>query len=293
MSKIETLPIDSIKIGDRRREDYGNIFELANSIKKYGLLHPIVVDQDNNLVAGHRRLQACTIAGMRSVPIRRLENLTEAQLREIELEENLKRKDLTDYERTKNMLALAETVAEILRAESDFPTESVEKPKLGRPPKRDAEEKVAARLGVPPQTFRDLKQHSAAVEEFPVLKTLPKYNAIETAKNLRQLPPERQQVVLQKMEAEQESYLEDVAAINRQHDVSKRIRDALYKISGLALDEETLDLWMTDQDRDEMDDNLRFIAQARENLDQLEKALTNRRHGFQVIRGGQAREVSH
>ncbi len=295
---MEKLTPESIKVGERRREDYGNIFELANSIKKYGLLHPIVVDQDNNLVAGHRRLQACTVAGMRSVPIRRLENLTEAQLREIELEENLRRKDLTEYERSKEMVRQAALVAATLLSKAETNNEvssDIEETRRGGRPSSFGAPKVdvAQALGTSVGSLVSFEQHVAAVEEFPVLKTMPKTNAIETAKNLRQLPPERQQVVLQKMESEQESYLEDIAAINHQHDVSKRIRDALYKISGLTLDDETLDLWIADQDRDEMDDNLRFIAQARENLDWLEKTLTSRRHGFQVIKGGQAREVSH
>ena len=58
-SKIE---ISQIKIGKRLRKDPGDIVELAESIKRYGLLSPIILEDLNNghykLLAGWRRLQA-------------------------------------------------------------------------------------------------------------------------------------------------------------------------------------------------------------------------------------------
>src|SRR5215207_7588759 len=53
------VKISDIKIGERFRKDLGNLQELADSIKGVGLLHPIVVNQDNELIAGARRLTAC------------------------------------------------------------------------------------------------------------------------------------------------------------------------------------------------------------------------------------------
>ncbi len=298
---MEKLPIDAIKIGDRRREDYGNIFELADSIKKYGLLHPIVVDQDNNLVAGHRRLQACTIASMRSVPIRRLENLTEAQLREIELEENLRRKDLTEYELSKNMVALAETAAEVLREQ---PREAAPPPSTGdgffttlaknsaggRPPKPDAEAKVADRIGVPLTTLRLAKEHVAAVEEFPVLKTMPKTNAIETAKNLRQLPPEKRETVLQQMEESQEQHERNVAAINHEYAVLKQIDEALHKAASLDGRLSDAELWLKHKDRTGMEIALSNLDAASRAISHLRQLVQMRLTRPQVIKGGKPLE---
>lgn len=293
MSKNETLPIDAIRVGERRREDYGNIFELADSIKKYGLLHPIVVDQDNNLVAGHRRLQACTIAGMRSVPIRRLESLTESQLREVELEENLRRKDLTEYERSKTMVRLAETTAEVLLDESEFLPSVGKNPMGGRPPKPDAEQRIAARLGIPQQTLNDAKQHVAAVEEFPVLKDLPKTNAIETAKALRQLPPEKRETVLQKMEENNEQYERNVAAINREYAVLKQIDEAIHKAASLAQRLDEIELWLKRKDRTGMEIALRELDTASQAIDHLRSIVQARLTRPQVIKGGRAQhEVS-
>src|SRR5437762_622925 len=48
------------------------IRELAESIKKLGLLEPIVATDDYYIVSGHRRHAACRLAGLMHVPVRRL-----------------------------------------------------------------------------------------------------------------------------------------------------------------------------------------------------------------------------
>ena len=62
------LRIDSIKVGERWRE-VGDIEGLANSIKQNGLIQPIVVDADLNLVAGERRITACRQLGMEEIEV--------------------------------------------------------------------------------------------------------------------------------------------------------------------------------------------------------------------------------
>jgi len=51
--------INSIKIGKRFRKDLGDIDALARSINEVGLLHPIVITPDGELLAGQGRLEAC------------------------------------------------------------------------------------------------------------------------------------------------------------------------------------------------------------------------------------------
>ncbi len=83
----------------RFRKDFGDIEGLANSIKKYGQIHPIVVTKENNdyiLVAGERRLRAC-IFGQMTIDAVLKEELTGFQAKMLELEENAKRKDI-DWE---------------------------------------------------------------------------------------------------------------------------------------------------------------------------------------------------
>jgi len=57
------MRISEIVIGDRVRKDMGDLRELADSIGRHGLLHPVVVTRENVLVAGHRRIEAVKLLG--------------------------------------------------------------------------------------------------------------------------------------------------------------------------------------------------------------------------------------
>ena len=83
----------------RFRKDFGDIQGLAESIKKHGQIHPVVVtktDAGYLLVAGERRLRAC-IFGQMTIDAVLKEDLTDFQAKMLELEENAKRKDI-DWE---------------------------------------------------------------------------------------------------------------------------------------------------------------------------------------------------
>ena len=92
------IPIASIIVHDRGRKSFKNIKSLAESIKNYGFIHPIVVEKqkDENylLIAGERRLRAAMLLGLSNVSVTTRESLSPVERREIELEENLRREDL-------------------------------------------------------------------------------------------------------------------------------------------------------------------------------------------------------
>lgn len=74
--------------------------ELADSIKKVGLLQPIIVramGEGYQIIAGERRWRASRLAGLERVPVRVL-NTTETESLEIALIENLQREDLNSIE---------------------------------------------------------------------------------------------------------------------------------------------------------------------------------------------------
>ena len=96
------VKVADVKIKEERfREDYGDIEELAVSITRYGLLHPIVVDDELNLIAGERRLKAHMKLGITDIEVKQLKEMSSLECREIEIEENLKRKDFTWPEEVK------------------------------------------------------------------------------------------------------------------------------------------------------------------------------------------------
>lgn len=78
----------------RQRRELTDIESLAESIRNVGLINPIVIDRDNVLIAGERRLTACLSIGLDPVPVRFLDDLSLFERHLIELEENIKRVDL-------------------------------------------------------------------------------------------------------------------------------------------------------------------------------------------------------
>ncbi|WP_405117898.1 ParB N-terminal domain-containing protein [Paenibacillus sp. FSL H8-0317] len=93
------IKIDQIKVSDRIRKDFGGIEELANDIEQNGLINPIVVTPDYQLIAGERRLRAHQYLGRKEVVVRVMEiSDFEHQLR-LEISENEHRKEFTFSER--------------------------------------------------------------------------------------------------------------------------------------------------------------------------------------------------
>ena len=194
------IPIDSIKVGERRREELGDIEGLANSIKQNGLIQPIVVDADLNLVAGERRITACRQLGMEEIEVTQRGELTEQQLRALELEENLWRKDLTEYKKSKAMMDYVEVVKEQL--EEEFLSESDENlegrrvspksgPRGGRPKKAASQAKVAERTGLAQSSISEAKSHVEVVEAFPFMKDWPQDRVLYAKQCLNRLPKEK------------------------------------------------------------------------------------------------------
>ena len=116
LENIKKLPIDSsyllVSIGDLNRNrfqpriyfDESKIDELAQSIKKNGLIQPIVVRTDKNemyeIIAGERRWLAAQKAGLHEVPIIILD-LTDVQSLEVAIIENIQRENLNSIEEAK------------------------------------------------------------------------------------------------------------------------------------------------------------------------------------------------
>jgi ParB-like chromosome segregation protein Spo0J len=92
---VELVRITDIKIGERYRQDLGDVQVLADSIKEVGLLHPPVIDSGNMLIAGERRIRACELLGWTEIPVRRLDL---ADIARGEYAENAIRKDFTPSE---------------------------------------------------------------------------------------------------------------------------------------------------------------------------------------------------
>lgn len=99
--------IDHIIInrGERQREQLPDIDILADSIRRIGLIHPPVVTRDFVLVSGERRIEACKRIGIVAIPVQFVDEVEPHVLQAIELEENIKRSNLTWQEECKAVYA--------------------------------------------------------------------------------------------------------------------------------------------------------------------------------------------
>lgn len=84
----------------RKNFDEDALLELAESIKQFGLLQPILVQDRKDhyeIIAGERRWRASKLAGLKEVPVI-IKNYTEQEIVEISLIENIQREDLNPIE---------------------------------------------------------------------------------------------------------------------------------------------------------------------------------------------------
>ncbi len=119
---IEEAPLDvlvqHVKITEiepnrnqaRKKFDEESIEELANSIKEYGVIQPIVVTKRDNfyqIIAGERRWRASKKAGLEEIPVIIRDN-NEQKNKEISLIENIQREDLNPIEKARGIKLLME-----------------------------------------------------------------------------------------------------------------------------------------------------------------------------------------
>lgn len=92
------VSVHKIILENRIRKELGDLVPLMNSLQKHGQLNPIVIDEENRLIAGHRRLESAKRLGWLSVETVCLKGLSSANKLELEIDENIHREELTPEE---------------------------------------------------------------------------------------------------------------------------------------------------------------------------------------------------
>ena len=97
---IEQCPIGLLKPNPRNARVHSRKQrrKIAASIKKFGFLNPILVDENNFVLAGHGRLEAAQMMGLADVPVIRFSHLTDTQKRAYLIADN-KIADQSDFDR--------------------------------------------------------------------------------------------------------------------------------------------------------------------------------------------------
>lgn len=88
--KIEYVPVGDLKEYARnaRTHDVDQVAQIAASITEFGFTNPVLIDESNELIAGHGRTQAAISIGLQEVPAIRLEGLSDVQKRALRLADN-------------------------------------------------------------------------------------------------------------------------------------------------------------------------------------------------------------
>ena len=99
-SVVKITKVEPNREQPRKNFDEDALQELADSIKQFGLLQPILVQDRKThyeIIAGERRWRAAKLAGLKEVPVI-IRDYTEQEILEISLIENIQREDLNPIE---------------------------------------------------------------------------------------------------------------------------------------------------------------------------------------------------
>jgi len=92
------VPIADIKVRNRIRKDLGDISSLAESLKKFGQINPIVISKKNVLIAGERRLEAARSLNWKTINVVIADVSGPLERLEYEVEENIQRRAFSPQE---------------------------------------------------------------------------------------------------------------------------------------------------------------------------------------------------
>jgi ParB family chromosome partitioning protein len=272
------IAISKIKIQNRIREDYGDIQSLSDSIKKVGLIQPIVITNDDVLIAGERRLKAAQLLNAEYIEARVMDIKDYEKQLEAEIAENELRKEFTFEERVKygkeleqiERLKAEERKLSTLKQNSNTDVEKF-------PPREEGKTRdiVATKVG-----FGSGKQYEKAktvVEQAPEpIKEAARNNVIsinkayEATKVINKMPEEKKQDVVKQIVTQSRPVKEiindcikkDIDEIDRQDQLQKAVMGAMGKVIRLTANEECCEAWLSDMDIETIKDQVETVELA-------------------------------
>lgn len=168
---FHSIPISQIYVNReaRQRKEVGDVSDLADSIRRVGLIHPILIRRDNKeLVVGERRLSAARALGWTHIAAQYEDELDPLELKALEYEENIRRKALPWVEEVEAVKGYHELKLKIDPAWTH--------------------EQTAEALGVSRQDISDKLQVAKDIKANPKLATVERFS---TARNIVRRSNER------------------------------------------------------------------------------------------------------
>ena len=103
--KVVFMIVNKINIQDikpyennAKKHDETQIKNVAESIKQFGFVQPIVLDKNNEIVIGHCRYEASKLLGLEEVPCVRVDELTDEQVKKLRIVDNKANESPWDFD---------------------------------------------------------------------------------------------------------------------------------------------------------------------------------------------------
>ena len=118
---IQQRPVDTLRLDPRNPREHSKkqIAQVAESIRAFGFNVPVLIDDDNKIIAGHGRVLACQLLGITEVPAICLSHLSPEQVRAFIIADN----KLTDNS-TWNEILLGEQLKSLSEIDLNFRLEA-------------------------------------------------------------------------------------------------------------------------------------------------------------------------
>lgn len=184
--ELKEIPIEKIKgnpLQPREYFDREKIKELAETIKKIGLINPVTVRKAKNgsyeIVTGERRLKASEVAKLRTIPALIKEYKSEDAIAIESLIENIHREDLNPLEQAKFLKRIWELLGKPL-SKSGNPDYNILQEEVGLSQKNIAE--AFDLLGMPTEVKQAVQKGKLAMRSATMISQLPEKKQIQIAK---------------------------------------------------------------------------------------------------------------
>jgi ParB family chromosome partitioning protein len=111
---VTTIPVENLSpnpFQPRRSFEPAALQELGESLRRHGMMHPIVVRRSGErfeIISGERRWRASQLIGLERVPVSIRERVDDREMLELALVENLQRRDLNPIERAAGFRSMCE-----------------------------------------------------------------------------------------------------------------------------------------------------------------------------------------
>ena len=86
----ECLAVNALKPNPQNARTHSKkqVQQIADSIKAFGFNNPVLIDTDNNIIAGHGRVEAAKLLKLEDVPVLRIEHMSDEQKRAYVIADN-------------------------------------------------------------------------------------------------------------------------------------------------------------------------------------------------------------